>query len=66
MSAGAEARRFLRRHRHGVLSTISKVAMIGIDVVTDGAPLRFEFDEPVINATTARAALVAMARRARV
>ena len=46
------------------------VLMIGIDcdgfdVIADGAPLRFEFAEPVISAATARAALVELARQAR-
>lgn len=37
----------------------------GFDVNADGASLRFTFDEPVTNAHTARAALVALADRAR-
>jgi putative heme iron utilization protein len=37
----------------------------GFDVSAGGASLRFTFDEPVTNAHTARAALVALADRAR-
>jgi len=37
----------------------------GFDVNADGTPLRFTFDEPVTNAHTARAALVALADKAR-
>ena len=62
MSPGCEARRFLRQHRHGVLSTLSK-KLDGFDVRADDALLRFDFAEPA--AHDVRAALVAMARQAR-
>jgi hypothetical protein len=56
------------RHEHGV--SPREVAMVGIDcdgfdVRADGRLLRIAFAEPVTNPGMARAALVAMARRAR-
>jgi len=56
------------RHAHEV--TPHEVAMVGIDcdgfdVRADGRLLRIAFGEPVTNAGKARAALAAMARRAR-
>jgi putative heme iron utilization protein len=37
----------------------------GFDVRADGKLLRFEFDDPVDDATSVRAALVDLARKAR-
>ncbi len=56
------------RHDHHL--TASEVTMVGIDcdgfdVRADGRLLRIAFSEPVTNAGKARAALAAMARRAR-
>lgn len=58
------------RHYHG--RDVESVVMIGIDcdgfdVRADAspAPLRFDFEEPVADAASARAALLAMARRGR-
>lgn len=61
----------LRDYCHDCLQKrADAVTMIGIDcdgfdVSADGELLRFEFVEPVVNAQTARAALVAIARQAR-
>jgi hypothetical protein len=56
--------------RHARRTHTAAVTMIGIDcdgfdVLADGEPLRYEFAEPVVDATAARAALVAMAHQAR-
>ena len=52
------------------LPDVQNVQMVGIDcdgfdIIADGKPLRFDFDEPVTDAPSARAALVALAQKAR-
>ena len=56
------------RHFHGKTPGDAKMTAIdcdGFEVRADGERLRFEFDLPVTDATAARDALVAMARKAR-
>jgi hypothetical protein len=55
----------LALHKRAAAATMIGIDCDGFDVIADGAPLRIEFAEPVVDATTARAALVAMARQAR-
>ena len=52
-------------HQHAAAVLMIGIDCDGFDVIADGEPRRFEFAEPVVDATTARAALVAMARQAR-
>jgi putative heme iron utilization protein len=56
------------RHVHGIETSRAEMAGIdsdGFDVRTDEKLLRFDFDSPVTDAATARAALVAMSKAAR-
>jgi len=56
------------RHFHGRTAAEASMAGIdcdGFDVRADGELVRFDFEHPVTDAATARAALVAMARQAR-
>jgi len=57
------------RHFHGVNTSSAHMLGIdtdGLDVRADGAQqLRFEFNEPVLDAQSARSALVAMAEACR-
>lgn len=56
------------RHFHGRTAAEARMAGIdcdGFDVRADGELVRFDFEVPVTDATSARAALVAMARKAR-
>jgi putative heme iron utilization protein len=56
------------RHLHGKTPRDARMAGIdcdGFDVRADGELLRFGFDHPVADADAARAALVALARKAR-
>jgi len=64
----AENLRDYCRHYHGVESGDAEMLGIdcdGFDVRADGRVLRFEFSEPVLDATRARQALVAMAQECR-
>jgi hypothetical protein len=56
------------RHFHGRTAAEARMAGIdcdGFDVRADGELVRFDFELPVTDAASARAALVAMARKAR-
>jgi heme oxygenase (biliverdin-IX-beta and delta-forming) len=55
-------------HLHGMTPRDARMAGVdcdGFDVRADGKLLRFEFDDPVDDATSVRAALVDLARKAR-
>lgn len=64
----ADTLRAYCRHGHGVEAEAAEMIGIdpdGFDVRADGRILRFEFANPVLDAETARAALVEMARLCR-
>lgn len=64
----ADSLRACCRHVHGVDAAVVEMVGIdcdGFDVLADGHLLRFVFDEPVTDAASSRAALVALSRAAR-
>jgi len=64
----AENLRAYCRHVHGRVAenvVMTGIDIDGFDVTADGKLLRFEFDEPVVDAAMARVALVALAKTCR-